>query len=254
METQPTVHPGTVASIQTIFQRSRLNHRAWQPRRREGRIDGRQVWRNDALRHVDIFKERNNPSVTKLNVHLLVDSSGSMVGQRTQAAQDCVATLVEAFKRQPTVRLHVWQHHATLGRCQVARVYTPGRGTKGIRRMHEFVAGGNADGFALEYVGKRALKMAYGDEITVVVMISDGAPSAHGKDATNYDLTLFSRQVSTELRLGGAHVLSVAIAGDRGLNADMYGSENVMNFDAHSPTAWADFGRDLARVFGALLR
>lgn len=145
----PYVDTATVQSVQNAFARSRLSHRGWTPRQAEGRVDGRNVWRNDARGATDIFRERHSPSTTKVNVWLLVDVSGSMagkdyvrgaramvpnpafdparegnvgyytqalvpdsLGKRVNRAQDCAATLVAAFSRISTVTLRVWSHSA----------------------------------------------------------------------------------------------------------------------------------------------
>jgi len=58
-EREPEVNAAVVASIQTVFNRSRLSRAGWQSRLPEGRIDGRQVWRTDANGATDIFRERH---------------------------------------------------------------------------------------------------------------------------------------------------------------------------------------------------
>lgn len=249
---EPYVDGPTVASIQTIFQRSRLSRQSWSPRQLQGRLDSRHAWRNDARGSVDIFKERYSPSVTKLNVWLLVDASGSMAGSRACRAQDVVATLIEAYKWQPTIRLHVWQHNANEN-VSMYRVYEPGTGNK-VEQMLKNIAGGNADGFALQWVGDKARKARRPDERDLVIVISDGQPSVHGKDATKNDLSVFSSTVSARLRSKGVEVMSVAIAGDRGANAAMYGPESVVRFRESEPTAWSDLARDFASIFGRILR
>lgn len=254
---KPFVSAALVASIQTTFQRSRLSHQGWRSRQLEGRCDGRTVWRNDARGSVDLFRERKNPAVTKLNVWLLVDASGSMKGGRACRAQDFAATMVEAFKRMPTVKLHVWQHSAFVtGRhteAKLFRVAAPGVANK-LDRMLINVGGGNADGFALKHLGQMALRAQRPDEHTVIIVVSDGAPTEEGTGATNHDLVAFSAAVSDELRIKGVSVLSVAIAGDSGLNAQMYGEANTMPFIRNSPTAWADLARRFATVFGQAVR
>lgn len=267
------VDMATVASIQTVFQRSKLSRAGWTSRLLEGRLDGRQAWRTDARGAVDIFKDRRAQTTTKVNVHLLVDASGSMTepadgtrrhiygepakATRSMKAQDTTATLAMAFRRIPTVRLHVWQHSAgSDGQMYIKKVY--GDGLNRIEEMstHEGLkGGGNADGFALQWVGEKALREARPDEHTIIIVVSDGLPSVHGQHASNPDLITFSHVVSTRLRQKGAIVLSVLIAAGQDANSnEMYGEENVMEFKVGSPSAWADLARDMATVFGKVLR
>jgi uncharacterized protein with von Willebrand factor type A (vWA) domain len=251
-ERAPYIDGPTVASIQTTFQRSRLSHQGWRSRQLEGRLDARHAFRNDARGAVDIFKERSAPSATKLDVWLLVDSSGSMRGERACRAQDVVGTLIEAFKRITTVRLHVWQHNAGSG-VNLYRVYEPGKPSK-VHAMLNNNGGGNADGFALQAVGEMAIRQSRADTKVVLIVISDGIPSVHGDGATNWNITDHSALVAQTLRRKGAKVMSVAIAGSNEAHRHMYGVENVVDFDRKSPTRWADLARGFAATFGRLLR
>lgn len=196
-------------------------------------------------------------STTKVNVWLLVDASGSMDMPRTKSngAQDLAATLTEAFKRIPTVRLHIYQHNAyTRGEATLYRVFEDGKLNK-LASMTDNTAGGNADGFALQWVGNQALRHQRPDERTLIVVISDGLPSVHGQNATNHDLISFSHSVSSELRLRGASVMSVSVEAGQESNArSMYGPENVVEFHVGSPTAWSDLARGLGDLFGKMLK
>jgi cobalamin biosynthesis protein CobT len=188
------------------------------------------------------------PSPTKLNVHILVDASGSMSGDRACRAQDMAGTLVAAFRRIPTVRLEVWQHNAIGSTAVAYRVAAPGVAPK-LDQMLDHVGGGNADGFALEFVGKRALAVAKSDEKNLVIVISDGLPSVSGHGATNRDLIKHSAWVATELRRKGCDVMSVAIAGDDEAHIQMYGKGNVVPFT----NDWSALSRSFAAVFGKVL-
>jgi nitric oxide reductase activation protein len=250
---QPYVDGPTVASVQTAFARSRLSHQSWKSRLMDGRLDSRHAFRNDARGSVDIFKDRQAPSSTKLDVWLLVDASGSMAGEKACRAQDVAGTLVEAFKRIPTVNLHVWQHHAAAGKVQLIRVYQQGVPPR-LERMNVNVAGGNADGFALQAIAGRAVRDVRRDTKVLVIVVSDGLPSVHGLGATNRDIQAHSATVAEDMRRKGMAVMAVAIEGETDAHARMYGEENVIPFEIGSPTRWADFSRTLATVFGRTLK
>ena len=244
---EPYVDSATVAAIQTVFNRLRLSHQSWESRQLHGRLDSRTVWRNDARGQVDIFKERRLPSPTKLDVHVLVDASGSMQGERACRAQDMAGTLVEAFKRIPTVRVHIWQHNATGAVTNVYRNYAPGLGTVGLTKMLQHIAGGNADGFALEAIGHRGLAAKRPDVKTLVIVVSDGLPSVNGHGATG-DIHDHSTLVAQELRRKGVDVMAVAIAGADAAHRRMYGDDNVVKFTNDWPKLARDFGAVFARV------
>jgi uncharacterized protein YegL len=246
----PYVDPGLVASIQQVFAESRLSHSTWQNRQFYGRFDGRQAHRYVTKGEMDLYRVRRLPSATKLNVHILVDSSGSMGGHNIANAQDCTATLVEAFGGDPNIRVHVWQHNAVGSGTYIYKMYEPGMSSTNLRNMPGRIAGGNADGFALEAIGQKALDTGQPDEVNLVIMVSDGAPSAHGVGARNHDLIAHSQMVTRNLNQQGVLVLSVGIDGAGGVNEQMYGRENNIPFNGD----WNDLARTFGTVFGEILR
>lgn len=245
---KPYINKATAAGIQTVFNRTRLSHQTWESRQLAGRLDGRQAWRNDARGSIDIFRDRRLPSPTRLDVHILVDSSGSMSGDRICRAQDMAGTLVDAFKRIPTIRVHVYQHHATAGVTNVYRVYEPGDSLAGLDEMPLRIAGGNADGFALQAVGLRAAQMKRPDTQSMVIMVSDGLPSVNGVGATG-DILDHSKLVTQQLARKGVKVVGVAIAGDKRAHETMYGEGSSVLFTGD----WNELNRSFAAVFGKVL-
>ena len=169
---------------------------------------------------IDIFRERQQQSPTMLDVHLLVDASGSMSGDRACRAQDMAATLVDAFKRIPTVRVHVWQHNASSGTASVYRVYEPGMSLDGMTQMLNHIDGGNADGFALQAVGERAREPSGQTPSRWSSSSRRLAVSARGlvPPATSSTTARWSHSYSLE----GCRCDGVAIAGDMpGTRADV---------------------------------
>jgi cobalamin biosynthesis protein CobT len=245
---KPYINAATAAGIQTVFNRTRLSHQSWEARQLAGRLDGRQAWRNDARGSIDIFRDRRLPSPTKLDVHILVDGSGSMSGGRICRAQDMAGTLVDAFKRVPTIRVHVYQHYATQGVTTIHRVYEPGDSLDGLNLMPTMIAGGNADGFALEAVGLRAAQQKRPDTKSLVIMVSDGLPSVAGVGATG-DILDHSTLVTQMLKRKGVDVMAVAIAGDSRAHERMYGTGSSVLFTGD----WNQLNRDFAGVFGKAL-
>lgn len=266
---KPFVHKGVVAAIQTVFQRARTGRHAWAPRSLHGRIDGRHVWRNDALASVDIFRDRHGASPTKLNVWLLVDASGSMSGMfgdgtRKSKAQDLTATLVEAFKYIPSVDLQVWQHDYQGERCIMYHVYE--RGMNKIAAMIGNGGYGNADGFAIDFLADRIKRSQRADSRSVLIVLSDGLPTdkARGNDRKPWEHV----QVAAEdLRTAGVDVFAVDIApaakeynaegrwvpGKKRNSDPLYGEENVIPFDVDDPRCWERLALGFAQQFGEAL-
>jgi len=253
-EREPEVNAAVVASIQTVFNRSRLSRAGWQSRLPEGRIDGRQVWRTDANGATDIFRERHAQTVTKVNLWVVIDSSGSMNGDKIKRAQDMAGTLVAAFQRTAQVRLQVWQHNALGdGKVRLYRAYAPGRNN--LKGMLRNTGGGNADGFALQAIGDMALRAQRSGERTIVWMISDGMPSVPGSGARNFDLPNHSTIVAEGLRHRGATVIATAIEGFNQDFVQMYGPLWIMEFKANLPLteAWINLGQQIGTTVGRAL-
>ena len=252
---EPYVHPQTVAAIHTVFNRTRLSHQAWESRLYSGRLDSRQAWRSDARGATDIFRDRNMPSPTKLNVAIMIDASGSMAGEEACRSQDMAATLVAAFQRIPTVNVSVWQHNAS-GGTTVYRCYERGAPNK-LNSMLLNIDGGNADGFALDWMGKRLLAAKRPDERLLVIMVSDGLPSVrgHGQTASlaagakGNDLLDHSAKVAADLRRKGCDVMSVYIGWDPSSHIRMYGKDKVVPFTGD----WSALARSFGSVFGKVL-
>jgi hypothetical protein len=171
-----------------------------------------------------------------------------MSGDRICRAQDMAGTLVDAFKRIPTVRVHVYQHNATAGVTNIYRAYEPGDSLDGLTKMLHHVGGGNADGFALEAVGMRAASQKRADWQSMVIMVSDGLPSVNGVGARG-DILDHSRLVTETLKRKGVTVMGVAIAGDMRAHEQMYGDGSSVLFTGD----WNELNRSFAAVFGKAL-
>jgi nitric oxide reductase activation protein len=257
---QPNVKPAVVAAIRAAFDAARVGKRGWEYRTREGRLDTRNVWRNDATGTRDIFKFRDFPSPPALNVHVLVDASGSMHAYdghtderghgltRWESAQDLSATLVESFSRVSSVTMNVWQFSTHGYTTRLNNVFRPGRNW--LHKMGANVGGGNADAFALRAVGNRAIETSRPDERPVVIVISDGAPTDTGRNSQegsgHLALVGHSQQVTADLRAKGAIVMAVSIVGDKSLSTAMYGAEGTIEFDGD----WNHLGVEFGRIFG----
>jgi hypothetical protein len=247
------------------------------------------VWRNEARLDMDIFRDRRAPGATKVNVHMLVDASGSMdwpdrevneadrdfwkqhkhwprgIKRRIERAADISATLTEAFRSMPTVRMSISMHAARYngnGDISIFKVVEHGRGAQNIPYMVKMADGGNGDGYAIAHIVDQLKRESRSDEVSLLIVISDGLHSwiaNHNPDswaglteeqrALAFDGNALVFNVVNEAREQGVRVLSVALVPTDN-QPEMYGKDNVIPFDCESDdNPW---GR-LAVTFGAAL-
>jgi len=272
---EPTVHAAVVAAVRTAFVRSRTSPRGWAHRLDEGRLDPRNVWRQQATARTDIFRDRLAPGATKVNVHILVDGSGSMTSgdqhnedgsaaTRIEKAIDIAATLTDAFRGQPTVRLNVWMHNTAsqFGEVALWPIITNGQGRQNVGHMAGAVGGGNGDGYAIKWVGEKVRRSHRKGEVDLLIVVSDGLPSWL---SANRDLGRYNYQTGSydgvgnngvalvfnavqELRERGTRVLSIAITPNDNF-AEMYGEDNVIPFTGD----WAELAVNIGKALGDTL-
>jgi len=275
---EPVVHAPVVSAVRTAFVRARTSPRLWKHRQFEGRLDPRNVWRQQATNTTDIFRERLAPGATKVNVHILVDGSGSMTGmdqknedgsaaQRIEKAMDITATLCDAFRGQPQVRFNVWLHNtvAQMGEVAMWPIVTNGGGRENIGQMRNATGGGNGDGYAIKWVGEKVRRSHRKGEVDLLIVVSDGLPSwlsqhrhinwsTYGQPgAAANDGVALVRNAVEELRERGTRVLSIAIAPNQN-QAEMYGEDGVIPFDGDWTQLAVDIGQALGQTLSAAAR
>lgn len=146
-----------------------------------------------------LFARREIAAAPRVHLGVLVDESGSMQNRATRhttradLARDSTILLAEAVTGLRGVRLSVWGHTAnttfTEDGVLVARYLgpsLPGGGQKenlgGIGARSN-----NADGWALAYVAKEMLTVSTEGENMILLVLTDGIPSAFGPEGTPYD-------------------------------------------------------------------
>jgi hypothetical protein len=262
---EPKVNHAVVSAVRTAFQRSRTSPSQWKHRVNEGRIDPRNVWRQQATDRTDIFRDRTAPGATKVNLHILVDGSGSMDSTdqqvpgsevkttRIQAAMDITATLFDAFHRQPQVRLSITLHNtvAMNGNVALWPIVTNGQGRQYIGFMGKAVGGGNGDGYAIKAIGEKVRHSHRKGEVDLLIIVSDGLPSWLADRAyqnAHADGVGLVYNVVEDLRKTGVQVMSIAIAPNPN-QQEMYGKEGVIPFDGD----WNHLAVGIATVLGQTL-
>jgi hypothetical protein len=279
MDYTPTLDAGTISAVRLAFQRARSGSRAWKGHQQGGRLDARQVYRSDASRDRDIFRDRIAASATKVNAYILLDGSASMqwpvdrdpnlpmtvwkdpnaTGRPTiEAATDVVATLDAALRTITNVRLNVWLHNTNVraeADINMVEVIRNGKGGQYLPHLPGMTGGGNGDGYAIQYMAERIKKDTRPDEVGLLIVVSDGLPSvwAQGTTFGSYHsaegmqaLQDFVFNAANDTRDMGIPVLSVALRPIPAQNS-MYGADNVIPFD------YLDGWSTLAIKFGAAL-
>jgi len=188
----------------------------------------------------NVFARRDQLSPDRLDVHLLVDASGSMSGYNLDMAKNLAANLSEALVSIPTARVHVWAHNTGAG-TQVWDVWDSTNPAEKMARMSSIrVAGGNNDGSAIAAVTQRILAGRKAREHSILVVVSDGAP------CEPVDKVASAVDHAREQRVD---VVSVAISG--GLTSTQeacYGPRDVVTWHGD----WERLGHDMAQIIGRL--
>ena len=211
---------------------------------RSGRVSGHRAFRV-AAGFDNVFTRRDSISPDRLDVHLLVDASGSMSGNaawidgravtRVTMAAQMAANMAEALHALPYVRVHVWSHN-TASDAVLHDVWDSRRGEPLGRIAGISTAGGNKDGTVIAALTNIITRERAQRETSVMVVISDGAP------CEDYDKV---RDAAVAARAKGVGVISVAISG--GLTATQetcYGQPNVIPWE----NDWDGLARNIARV------
>lgn len=145
---------------------------------REGEIDDDEIWRwaTDDWR---VFEERKIPHDPKARIGLLVDISGSMHGQKLNAAVKMARLFIEALTSIHGVTPYVWAHTGDINEegSNVYRIWEPGDDKSRLGLLHSLEHGNNYDGHAIAYVTKELAGRSMPDEQKMLIVLSDGLPS-----------------------------------------------------------------------------
>ena len=214
---------------------------------RSGRISGSRAYRVRAG-FDNVFTRRDAVSPDRLDVHLLVDASGSMSGRsggyydrgprRIEQASQMAANITEALAALPFVRVHVWAHNTANGTA-IYDVFDSRRGDKVGRMAGIKSAAANNDATAIAALTQRITSERTTRERSVMVVISDGAPC---------EPEPWVRGAVENARKQSVGVMSVAISGGLTKTQEAcYGTDWVVPF-----TDWDSLARNIARMVGRL--
>jgi uncharacterized protein YegL len=146
----------------------------------------------------NLFLNDQNPAVFQrteitarpdVAVGIMVDESGSMYGEKIEAARRVTVMLTEAFSQVAGTRVRVWGHTTGYYRddeCVVIPYVTAQhKSPHGISTME--ARSGNIDGAALWYAAQELAKFDADAERRILFCISDGLPSGGQEDGVEYN-------------------------------------------------------------------
>lgn len=169
-----------------------------------------------------IFCNKKLPTEPQsLAVALLLDCSGSMSGERLQAAQN-TAIILQDFCFTLRIPILIYGHRTTdssVALSALTEFDTPDDRDR-YRLMAMYAGGCNRDGMALRYIRERLSRRP--EDRKLLMLVSDGAPndgSYFGKTAET-DLQTFCKECRTKK----IHLISAAIGEDKPEIERIYGS------------------------------
>lgn len=245
-----TTNPAVQQGLRGAFT-SRRTARDSRDVARSGRVSGHRAFRV-AAGFDNIFTRRDALSPDRLDVHLLVDASGSMHDRVTRArwgapagprrvemAAQMAANITEALDRLPYIRVHVWAHNTAHG-TTLWDVYDSRKGQPLARIAGITASGSNNDASAIAALTHRVVSERSTRERSIIVVISDGAP------CEPEDWVKGAADSARKQKVG---VVSVAIAGGLTKTQEAcYGVENVVPWTGD----WSALATGIAKIIGKM--
>lgn len=151
---------------------------------KKGKVDARRLAYSTGSNRV--FKKRNEESVAKVNVMVLIDASGSMGRHRSNSASEAATVLAEAMDKLKwnceVVDFNSGSYDTAI-RVRKSMTAPLNQLTKAAIRM-PFVGSCNGDGYAVEWCLNRLQQF---DGHRMLFVISDGQPSGPSPRNMNED-------------------------------------------------------------------
>lgn len=146
----------------------------------QGKLDEDQLYRWK-LGDYRVFDEKVITHKPETQLGLLVDLSGSMMGPKLKTAQQLAQLFVWALKGMDGVTTTVWGHTGdvgTHGECSIYRLWEKGDPLTRIGLVSSLPHYNNYDGYAIDWCVRQLQKMGNETEQRVLIVLSDGYPSA----------------------------------------------------------------------------
>lgn len=189
------------------------------------------------------FAKKSSPKdLPDMAISLLVDHSGSMHGERIQAAMQA-AILLHDFATALNIPVCV-AGHATKGERVCYYTYTDYQQvspSEKYRLAKMTATGSNRDGFAIEIAASLLVKRP--EEVKLLIILSDGQPNhnGYGGEAAAEDIQGIVKRYKRQ----GVEVIAAAIGGDKEKIKVIYGERSYLDITdlAHLPQTLAKLVR-----------
>jgi hypothetical protein len=238
--------------IRDALLQSRTGRTDFDPDKTTGRLVQRDLARV-AMGNRRIFAHRNAPSVGRYAIWLMLDTSGSMWGDITEACQVARA-IAEASISLPTVRLTVWAWGSRMRTthefvkatfvkaapdANAVRLWTRGYSPTSIDRAIRMTGGGTPDSIVLRWAARAIKRNLLFDETPIIIFISDGLGLADMDDAVR------------EARKSGVQVYGVSFG------VDLTDEQLERRYGRDNSVTWAgsiiETSRHLAKLFSRIV-
>jgi len=218
-------------AVRDAFLRSRSGNSNPTEYQKHGKLDQLRLHRI-AFGESNLFTRKTSPSVGRFRIWMLVDTSGSMSGQRLDATKQLTASIAQSMTNIPTIKSAVYGWNAS-GTTYISEVWRTGMPIDTIGNLYS--SGGTPDANVIEWAAEVIKKECVGAEVPVIIMMSDGQGQS----------TLVN-QVQ-KARKNGVSVYSVSLAPELGeqYQRDVYGDGNYITCGANV--------QDVARPLATLI-
>lgn len=186
------------------------------------KFDARDAYRPDQK----FFMSKKNPTeIPDMSIFVLIDHSGSMRGERMNAAQKA-AMLLYDFATNIDIPVAVAGHSDDC--CVSFKLYTGFERASSTEkyRLAQMVPGGrNRDGMAINMASAMLEKRQ--EEIRMMIIISDGQPNSYAYSGEGAARDI--REIIGKLRRKNIEVLAAGIGEDRERVKEIYGNDNYID-------------------------
>lgn len=186
------------------------------------KFDARDAYRPDQK----FFMSKKNPTeIPDMSIFVLIDHSGSMRGERMNAAQKA-AMLLYDFATNINILVAVAGHSDDC--CVSFKLYTGFERASSTEkyRLAQMVPGGrNRDGMAINMASAMLEKRQ--EEIRMMIIISDGQPNSYAYSGEGAARDI--REIIGKLRRKNIEVLAAGIGEDRERVKEIYGNDNYID-------------------------
>lgn len=190
---------------------------------RMGRLDCKAVARSEFYQDGKIFRRKNEKELKKVAFAILIDQSGSMCGSKERSAREA-AIVTEEILRRLNVPLMVVGHCVESGSFHISSFvdYDNVDNNDRYRLMETYSNGCNEDGLAIGYCCEKLLERP--EDEKVLIVISDGAPSAEITDVDSMSLAIETVQ---KYRTKKVRIFGAVIDGNFAAIRKIYGDQTL---------------------------